>query len=695
MGDTKYNGELAMQYVPASHSYLYFYDFDVLNVEYRTFESNYNNETVIYNGQVSREIRRHMSGGTNHWVLEAQASTLAINTATEHQRWIENLHFIKEIDGFGAYTILNDFVAAEGRIYDSNYGYFDISFVEPEHAGLPTIKVAGANSALHLGFYGGYYNQFNLGADLDNDGVVDAANDISLFGYNRYPVENTKPSISINSNAEDFAVSVGDSLEIDITAYDREYHLLNYEWTLVSAPEGSRAAINALGLDSLTFSPDLRGDYVFEFTVSDGEFSSSEQVTFSAHRDQPVVSFDNPESVNRGDTIEFDLIIDNADPDEPYPIRLAYAPVGMSIDNEGHITWVADQLVIDQHTKVNFGFYVGDEGREVLASSSLTLTTPANPAGVFHENDSYYYHDPVLHDIDNDGFIEIIQQTSSNYINVFEINDSEIVYESSFPLQLNYGLSTLDIAVINDTVLGVPLLLVASDEWISVVDLDTRSARAIYSVEDLLGETYVDLSTLMVSDIDNDGEDEVIISYDTNAIEALAVFDNGLAQIEWQSPVGVDVGNFLLAANMDGDTAQEIATKSGYIFDGATGENQWIYSEGINTTTTLDIDNDGADEILVSRENSYGRNSYTFIDIDTQETIEYVLEVQNRYCSDNYLGNFDDDPQAELLLRCNTNFDVYEFTDQGLELVSTIENELSTLTNARDRRVVDIAGKDY
>ncbi|MCG8671620.1 MAG: hypothetical protein MI867_19600 [Pseudomonadales bacterium] len=41
------------------------------------------------------------------------------------------------------------------------------------------------------------------------------------------------------------------------------------------------------------------------------------------------------------------------------------------------------------------------------------------------------------------------------------------------------------------------------------------------------------------------------------------------------------------------------------------------------------------------------------------------------------------------------DFDVYEFTDQDLELVGTIENGRSTLTNSRDRRVVDIAGKDY
>ncbi|WP_283401515.1 PKD domain-containing protein [Aliiroseovarius halocynthiae] len=118
-------------------------------------------------------------------------------------------------------------------------------------------------------------------------------------------VLNTAPVAVVAAPAEVF---VGDTASIDGTgSYDPENNALNYKWTLVSQPAGSSAAIADRFAPAFSFTPDRRGDYVFELVVSDYELESIPAiVTVTAPNRLPVAVLDGPVNLNVGEEAAFD-----------------------------------------------------------------------------------------------------------------------------------------------------------------------------------------------------------------------------------------------------------------------------------------------------------------------------------------------------------------------------------------------------
>lgn len=65
-------------------------------------------------------------------------------------------------------------------------------------------------------------------------------------------------------------------------SFDEDSASLSYAWAIDSAPAGSAAAIAAPAAQSLTFTPDVAGNYVASLTVSDGVNSGTSYVTIRA-----------------------------------------------------------------------------------------------------------------------------------------------------------------------------------------------------------------------------------------------------------------------------------------------------------------------------------------------------------------------------------------------------------------------------
>src|SRR5581483_11563400 len=108
---------------------------------------------------------------------------------------------------------------------------------------------------------------------------------------------------------------------------------------------------------------------------------------------------------------------------------------------------------------------------------------------------------------------------------------------------------------------------------------------------------------LKVADIDNDGMAELVClgldaSYAYPARGRIYVFNARTLQLKWMTDDLV-LGTAMAVGNVDSDPALEIVTSGGYVFDGATGANQWAYAPGFGLQVDIgDVVGDGVGKIV-------------------------------------------------------------------------------------------------
>jgi len=91
---------------------------------------------------------------------------------------------------------------------------------------------------------------------------------------NTPPVANAGPDLSAD---------VGAVVHLNGTGSDADGDNLSYSWAFVSRPAGSAASLSGATTTSASFTPDVGGQYVLSFTVSDGKDSGSDECTISAN----------------------------------------------------------------------------------------------------------------------------------------------------------------------------------------------------------------------------------------------------------------------------------------------------------------------------------------------------------------------------------------------------------------------------
>jgi len=86
---------------------------------------------------------------------------------------------------------------------------------------------------------------------------------------------------------------VGTPFQLDGSgSYDPDGYLLTYQWTLISAPEGSTATLSGETRANASLTPDVPGYYTFELTVDDGHSAPvSKSLTMDAHVIDKIVLF--------------------------------------------------------------------------------------------------------------------------------------------------------------------------------------------------------------------------------------------------------------------------------------------------------------------------------------------------------------------------------------------------------------------
>ncbi|HJQ26218.1 MAG TPA: FG-GAP-like repeat-containing protein [Blastocatellia bacterium] len=164
-----------------------------------------------------------------------------------------------------------------------------------------------------------------------------------------------------------------------------------------------------------------------------------------------------------------------------------------------------------------------------------------------------------------------------------------------------------------------------------------------YNVADkrLVGQittAATDLYAMDIADIDNDGTAELILATTTH----LYVY-SAAGALKWDLP---QVGGYdLVVAQMDADSALEIALTDGHIVDGATHTVQWTWQYGFGRLLrAADIDGDGMSELLVAE----GWQYLWAYDVDRQLPKWSISTSQDIGAI--YVGDVDGDSVQDLLV---------------------------------------------
>lgn len=104
------------------------------------------------------------------------------------------------------------------------------------------------------------------------------------------------------------AIQVSDTVVLDGSgSFDANGDELTYDWTLVSAPGGSGAALDDTTAVRPSFFADNSGDYTFALTVNDGTVTSAaSEVTFSTTNTPPSAESGTNAQISLGRTVQLD-----------------------------------------------------------------------------------------------------------------------------------------------------------------------------------------------------------------------------------------------------------------------------------------------------------------------------------------------------------------------------------------------------
>jgi hypothetical protein len=114
----------------------------------------------------------------------------------------------------------------------------------------------------------------------------------------------TKVNVPPVANAgPDISADVGELVHLNGTGSDADGDNLSYSWAFVSRPAGSSASLSGATSTSASFTPDVGGQYVLSFTVSDGKASASDECTVSVNS-PPTANAGSDQNVTVGEVVQ-------------------------------------------------------------------------------------------------------------------------------------------------------------------------------------------------------------------------------------------------------------------------------------------------------------------------------------------------------------------------------------------------------
>jgi len=383
---------------------------------------------------------------------------------------------------------------------------------------------------------------------------------------------------------------------------DADGDSLSYRWVQTG---GTPVQLSSSTSVRPTFTAPAQPDSLtFTLTTNDGKLDSTpDSVTVTVVTESsPVISALTapPSAVNYGDIVSFKVAASDADGDALPGFEVAYGPAGFSVTPEGDVSWTATGPLFDRETELNWGVRVTG-----VPSALLTGTIKVTDAAREYPLVRTGLTIPVQHsglriaDLDGDGEHEMLV---GSYQAIYVLSRSGSTYQQSWVYP--FGPAIPDSPNANISVQAVTSADIDADGKQEIffskggrlVRLDGVSRRAAAEVE-------VRCRGLEVADLDGNGTQELVClgarsDYQYETQGKIVVLDpSTLAQL-W-STEEFSVGRSIAVGNVDTDLALEIVTATGFVYDGATRDTQWAYSQPFGEAVdTGDMDGDGIEEII-------------------------------------------------------------------------------------------------
>ncbi|MCG3113649.1 MAG: VCBS repeat-containing protein [Candidatus Manganitrophus sp. SB1] len=586
---------------------------------------------VIFNGSIRSQV-----------LLSDQREILIVNGIFKDSRSAKLFKLESVVIVFVYDDYLNPTRHTEsisGRIYDSVEGYVNIATGSPlifsneglnfpDDGGLLVIIGAEGSRARLLAISA---SKARIEVDTDGDGIFETAAFYSWTNLTGAPSPNEPPTGIVTLSPA--MPKRGDTLTATVTASDPENDPLTYAyaWTRNGTPiDGA----NTPTLDGNQF---VKGDIVTVIVgLSDGLGSTSIIASITIGDSPLVAEPTNPVNAAYGVPLELQLGVSDPDGDS-VSYRLAYGPGGMRIDQTGKISWTPTGPMFDETLEVHFGVRATSGEITVETAGTITVTDPGHPKPLVRTGIQIPAAPDgiVIADFNGDLKNEVLI-TNQNLLYTLIFDGTNYVQNWVYPFDLT---SIMAITAHDLTGDGHPDMIVGVSSGIIILDGVNR--KIVKEITD----GYSFRSSIRVIDIDNDGGEEIIyLGFGDDSfsfLQTINVYDADTLRQEWQSPP-LDLGPSLAIGNVDNDPTLEIVTSNGYVYDGATHENQWAYGAGFGALVdTGDLNNDGVEEIV--------SNGLQFIRVYSAVLKSPLWEIQ-REVSALVVTNIDHDPQAEIIV---------------------------------------------
>lgn len=464
-----------------------------------------------------------------------------------------------------------DMTVTGGIFYHPDYGYVRMSTSAPiryfDDAGRPysgSLEITGSlSSNALLSFYS--LDSYRVQTDEDGNGVYDRDSGMRGWG-GASPTDSLAP---VANGGADQDADVGEAVALDgsgsVSYQDGAF--LTYKWSIVSAPEGSTAALANQNTASPSFTPEMGGTYIIALKVNDGSSESqADHVTVTVHNDTIFAPYNIISSFNGADAVAVGDLNDDGRDDVALVAGLSHDPTNKYL----HV---------------------------FLQNASGGL----DPA-VKYETNGTSTESVVSGDFNNDGRTDLIVGTGSGII-VFLQSDSGGLVSSAFHATQNgYKLSTGDFN--NDGSLDVAGLGSITNE----VHVFLQSSSGTFSEPIIYTMSQAYFELIETGDVNGDGLADLVIMcghgckvFATLLQNSEGTFDTPVYyQQNWYSE-GLAVGD-VNGENRD-DIFITFSAKVGVFLQNGQGEisQQVDYSALYSPGPVLieDVTRDGKNEVMV------------------------------------------------------------------------------------------------
>jgi hypothetical protein len=427
-----------------------------------------------------------------------------------------------------------------------------------------------------------------------NDGKADSATvGVNIFVENRVPQLGfalLSPRSPRTSDAITVAVTPSDA--------DGEPLQVSYEW--------QRNGQVVAGQTSATFPASLttKNDVIYvRVLASDGEAVAASFASTTILDSPTTVLGALPTTLTKGSTLQTALVATDDDGDAVGNFELVYGPAGFAVTTGGQVTWTPSGPLFDRST--DFRWAIRTPVSSVPLTGTIRLEDPARaqPLRRVSMPVPQGQRDIRVGDFDGNGSREMLILGSDSLAEVKRMG-SGYVEQWVYPFVLRSGVPAQPGAFAAGDVDGdgkaeIFMASAPLGAGYALVKLDGRNRREVARYDATGFSNLTGCYSMELADLDRNGTLELIAV----CAGTLVVLDPVSMAVKFTRSIGIGdpvQQNWYKMAigNVDADPALEIILTQGFVFDGATGGEQFSSNGFGDQIAVGDVDGDGMGEII-------------------------------------------------------------------------------------------------